>query len=175
MSASALIRRLTEEDAAILKPFRLMSLEDGEDAFHSTAEEWDKPLEGYQGFIASECVFGAFAADGGMIGLAVLALTARNRTKTRHKTEIWSVYVLPKARRSGIARRLLNTCVDEARARGFEAIVITVTARNTHVVAFYESLGFRIFGTEPRMVKLADGSYRDDHLMQLDLVSASDC
>jgi hypothetical protein len=34
-------------------------------------------------------------------------------------------------------------------------------------VKLYESLGFTIYGTERGMVKLTDGRYIDDHLMEL--------
>jgi ribosomal protein S18 acetylase RimI-like enzyme len=163
------IRQLQPEDAAVLKPFRLRALADGEDAFHSSPDEWDRPVAEFASFIAAEKVFGAFAADGRMAGLAVLALSGRARRKTRHKAEVWSVYVASEARRSGVARRLMQALITEARQIGLEALVLTVTARNTHVISFYQGLGFRIFGTETRMVKLADGTYLDDHYMQLDL------
>jgi ribosomal protein S18 acetylase RimI-like enzyme len=163
------VRLLAPDDAAILKPFRLRALEDGADAFHSSPDEWDRPLEDFASFIATERVFGAFDGDGALKGMAVLALSPRGRRKTRHKAEVWSVYVAGEARRSGVARLLMAAVVAEARMLGLEALVLTATARNTHVVRFYESLGFRIYGTEPRMVKLPDGTYLDDHLMQLDL------
>lgn len=165
----AVIRQLRSDDAAILKPFRLLALADGADAFHSSPDEWDRPVADFAAFIGTEKVFGAFDAAGNLIGLAVLALSSRARRKTRHKAEVWSVYVAREARRRGLAGRLMDACIAEARGLGLEALVLTVTTRNTHVVAFYEKLGFRIFGTEPCMVKLPDGTCLDDHYMQLDL------
>lgn len=163
------VRLLREDEAAVLKPFRLQALADGADAFHSSPDEWDRPLEEFASFIRDERVFGAFNSKDALVGMAVLALAPRARRKTRHKAEIWSVYVSGEARRQGIARRLMEACIAEARSLGLEALVLTVTARNEHITAFYQELGFRIFGTEPRMVKLPDGSYLDDHYMQLDL------
>jgi ribosomal protein S18 acetylase RimI-like enzyme len=163
------IRLLDPADAAILKPFRLRALADGADAFHSSPDEWDRPLEEFASFIATEKVFGAFDSTGILVGMTVLAISSRPRRKTRHKAEVWSVYVAGEARQRGVAGRLMEACIAEARRLEYEALVLTVTARNTHIVAFYERLGFRIFGTEPRMLKLPDGTYLDDHYMQLDL------
>jgi ribosomal protein S18 acetylase RimI-like enzyme len=170
MTADVLsIRRLAARDAEILKPFRLSALADGQDAFSSSPEEWDRPLDEFRAFLEKQHAFGAFDGDGNLAGMAVLGVTARDRLKTRHKAEIWSVYVAGRHRRKGLARRLAEACITEARGLGFEALVLTATARNTHVWRFYESLGFRIYGTEPRALKLPDGTLLDEHLMQLDL------
>ncbi len=163
------VRRLTARDAEVLKPFRIAALIDASDAFQSSPEEWDLPLDAYRDFVGEQHAFGVFDGDGALVGLAVLGLTARDRRKTRHKAEVWSVHVAASHRRKGVARRMMEACIAEARARGFEALVLTATARNAHVVRFYESLGFRIYGTEPRAMRLPDGTYLDEHLMQLDL------
>jgi ribosomal protein S18 acetylase RimI-like enzyme len=161
------IRTLEPADAAALKPFRLQSLRDQPDAFHSTAEEWNIPVDRYQELISENPTFTAFAPDGRMVGLAILGITARPRIQTRHKCEIWSVYVDPAVRGQGIARSLMGACIAEARRLGFEAVVLTASTHLTHVVKLYESLGFTIYGTERGMVKLTDGRYIDDHLMEL--------
>ncbi len=63
----------------------------------------------------------------------------------------------------------MEACIGEARALGYAAIVLTVTAHNAEAVQFYQSLGFTIFGTERDKLRLADGRSIDDHMMQLDL------
>ncbi len=165
------IRLLVPEDAAALRPIRLRSLREEPDAFHSTAEEWDIPLDAFAERIAKNRVFAAFDAEGAMVGTAMLALTARTLKRMRHKTEIWSVYVAPEARGHGLARALMEACIAEARRMGFEAIVLTASTHLTHVVRLYESLGFRIYGTERGMVRMADGRLIDDHLMELRLLN----
>lgn len=163
------IRALAPEDAAALKPFRLQSLRDQPDAYHSTAEEWDLPLERYRAMIGENPTFCAFDALGRIVGMAVLGVTARPRRQIRHKCEVWSVYVDPEARGQGLARRLMAACIDEARRRGFDAVLLTASTHLAHVVRLYESLGFTIYGTERGMVKMADGRLIDDHLMELRL------
>jgi ribosomal protein S18 acetylase RimI-like enzyme len=163
------IRQLTVEDAATLKPFRLQSLRDQPDAYHSTAEEWELPLVHYEALIRDNPVFASVAADGTLKGLAILGITGRTKQQIRHKCEIWSVYTDPSARGQGVARRLMKACIAEARRRGYEAIILTAAAHLTHVVKLYESLGFEIYGTERGEVKMADGRYVDNHHMELRL------
>ncbi len=165
------IRLLGPEDAEAFRPIRLRSLREEPDAFHSTAEEWDMPLGEFVRRIAENRIFAAFDATGAMVGTAMLALTARTLKRMRHKTEVWSVYVAPEARGHGLARALMQACIAEARRMGFEAIVLTASTHLTHVVRLYESLGFRIYGTEQGMVKMADGRLIDDHLMELRLLN----
>jgi ribosomal protein S18 acetylase RimI-like enzyme len=167
--ATVSIRRLQADDAAVLKAFRLAALADAEDAFHDSVENADLPLDSFVRFIASECVFMAMDADGIPCGMAVLAVTARNKAKTRHKAEIWSVYVAGRARRLGIGRRLVEACIAEARSQGFAAVMLTVTLRNTGAAAMYDDLGFVGYGIERNAMKLADGTLLDEKLMQLDL------
>jgi ribosomal protein S18 acetylase RimI-like enzyme len=164
------IRQLTVADAAALKPFRLQSLRDQPDAYHSTATEWDIPLEHYEALIRDNPVFVAEDADRAITGLAILGITARTKQQIRHKCEIWSVYTDPSARGQGVARRLMETCIAEARQRGFEAIILTAATHLTHVVKLYQNLGFAIYGTERGEVKMADGRYIDNHHMELWLI-----
>jgi ribosomal protein S18 acetylase RimI-like enzyme len=164
------IRLLTALEAATFKAFRLKSLRDAPDAFHSTPEEWDHPLAEIEQRLENDCCFGAFTADGALVGIAILSLTARPLRQMRHKCEIWAVYVDGNARGKGLARQLVQRCVDEARSRGYEAIVLTASTHLIPVVKLYQSLGFVIYGTERGMVKLDDGRVIDDHLMELRLV-----
>jgi ribosomal protein S18 acetylase RimI-like enzyme len=161
------IRQLTVDDAAALKPFRLQSLRDQPDAYHSTAEEWDVPLDRYEALIRDNPVFATVGGDGTLKGLAILGVTGRTKQQISHKCEIWSVYTDPSTRGQGVARILMEACITEARKRGYEAIILTAATHLTHVVKLYESLGFVIYGTERGEVKMADGRYVDNHHMEL--------
>jgi ribosomal protein S18 acetylase RimI-like enzyme len=163
------IRQLTATDAADFKAFRLQSLRDAPDAFHSLPEEWDLPLATVVQRIEDNRIFGAFSSMGQFVGIAMLSLTSRSIKQMRHKCEIWAVYVEQAARGHGLARRLMEVCIAEAKSMGFEAVVLTASTHLIHVVKLYQSLGFTIYGTERGMVKLLDGRYIDDHLMELRL------
>jgi ribosomal protein S18 acetylase RimI-like enzyme len=59
---------------------------------------------------------------------------------------IGNVAVLPAYRRRGIARKLVEACMDLARERGAKQIVLDVVAGNTPAYRLYEALGFVHFG-----------------------------
>ena len=56
---------------------------------------------------------------------------------------IRAMAVTPTARGLGIGRRLAQECIDQARARGAEAICLHTASFMAAAVAMYESLGFR--------------------------------
>ena len=161
-------RILEKADAPAFRDIRLRSLREHPDMFGSTPEEWGEDIRTYIDRIVECPVFGAFH-DAQIVGMAILGVTGRDRTKTRHKVEIWSVYTAPQMRGRGIGRAMLERVIEEARRRGYEAAMLTVASHNKAARRLYESLGFRCYGTEPRRVRLPDGRYIDDDLMQLEL------
>jgi [ribosomal protein S18]-alanine N-acetyltransferase len=62
------------------------------------------------------------------------------------EVHITNVAVRPDARRQGIARSLLGSVLDNARARGFKIVVLEVRPSNHHALTLYESFGFRVVG-----------------------------
>jgi ribosomal protein S18 acetylase RimI-like enzyme len=52
------------------------------------------------------------------------------------------LYVAPRARRRGAARRLVAALVAELRARGAELVTLHVAARNERAIAAFERMGF---------------------------------
>jgi GNAT superfamily N-acetyltransferase len=60
--------------------------------------------------------------------------------------EIKRMYVVPGARRSGVARALLAALEDAARRLGYRVARLDTGARQPHAVAFYESAGYRPVG-----------------------------
>jgi [ribosomal protein S18]-alanine N-acetyltransferase len=62
------------------------------------------------------------------------------------EVHITNVAVRPDARRQGIARALLSSVLDNARARAFKVVVLEVRPSNHHALTLYESFGFRVVG-----------------------------
>jgi ribosomal protein S18 acetylase RimI-like enzyme len=166
-ATDTVLRVLVPADADQFRTLRQRSLIDHPDAYHSTAEEWGTAIETYVRRIEENCIIGMFVDDA-LAGAVILNATARGRAKMKHKCEFWSVYVAPEHRGGGRGRRLLQHTIEEARRRGFEAVVLSVTVQNP-ARKLYEELGFVAYGVEPRALKLPDGTYIDDCLMQLDL------
>jgi GNAT superfamily N-acetyltransferase len=64
--------------------------------------------------------------------------------------EIQDVFVLPELRRRGIASQLTHAAEDEARARGWERISLSVSQdANPAASALYAKLGYADAGAEP--------------------------
>jgi ribosomal-protein-alanine N-acetyltransferase len=62
------------------------------------------------------------------------------------EVHVTNVAVRPSARRQGVARALLGSVIDNARARGFKIVVLEVRPSNHHALTLYESFGFRVVG-----------------------------
>jgi len=155
-------------DAADVDAFyglRMRALAEHPEAFHSAPEDWEKaPPKAVLARLTENRCAGAFA-DGELVGMAMLALTARYQAKRRHRAEVWSVYVAPEHRRGGTAHRLVSMLIEEARRLGLEGLVLTVAASNPGAAALYEGLGFVRYGLEPGALHLPDGTKVDDVLM----------
>lgn len=162
-----LIRRLTPADAPAFRTLRLRGLMDHPDAFTSTPADWDLPLETYVDRIESGHVIGAFdAGTGEMIGHVFLPTHLATAIKTRHKCEVWSVYVVPAARGRNIAHHMLLHVIDLARSLGFSWLKLQVGEHNQAARRTYEALGFETYGREEDYLRLADGRSIHELLMQ---------
>ena len=155
------IRRLDGADASDYRTIRLAALHGSPEAFGSTyAIEAERPLSAFVERLASSVVFGAYAGQD-IVGMA--AFQQNSGERKRHKGFIWGLYVRPAARRSGIASALLEALVRSADSV-VETLTLTVVQSNDAAQALYRTLGFRIYGVEPRALRSATG-YVDEVLM----------
>jgi len=74
--------------------------------------------------------------------------------------------VAPESRRRGLARRLLQESLLDARRRGAAAVYLEVRASNRAAQALYLSAGFRLVGTR---AKYYENNQEDAVLMRHDL------
>lgn len=157
-----LIRRLVPSDATAFQALRLAALSECPSAFGSSyEEECSTPLATIEARLAPDSgrnMFGAF--DGpelvGMVGVG-----REDAPKLRHKAFIRAVYVAPAHRGEGVARLLLEQALACALSmQGLRQISLDVTAGNAPALALYQSLGFVVFGREPRAL-FADGALHD--------------
>ena len=109
--------------------------------------------------------FGAFD-NNRLVGVGSLSVVPKE--KLRHKGHVAGVYVDPAYRRGGTARALMTVLITAARDSGLDGLRLMVTVGNDAALALYQSLGFRVYGTEPRGLRI-DGVYFDDLLMALKL------
>jgi len=159
------IRRLEVSDAPVYREFRLRGLREHPDAFTSSYEEvaMQPPTvaEKRLAAMSDEKIWGAFV-DGAMAGM--VGLNRETRLKNRHKATLVGMYVAPEFSRQGIARALVATLLQDARASGLELLILTVTDSNRQALALYEKAGFTSFGTEPDAIRVNGISFGKTHM-----------
>ena len=162
------IRRLTPADASIFQSLRLESLRTEPAAFGaSVEEECSLPLSTIEARLLEKndrASFGAFK-DGVLLGH--VGLGRENLKKLSHKGFVWGMYVVPTARRQGIARELLRAALSLARSVDeIKQLNLCVNADNLAAIALYELLGFKTYGREPGAM-LVNGELFDEVHMSL--------
>jgi RimJ/RimL family protein N-acetyltransferase len=161
------IRLLTEHDAEAWWDLRLLGLTTDPASFAESAEEHrKKTMEETRAFFRNlgpeNFIVGGFE-DGHLVGVA--GFYREQHDKFRHKGTIWSVYVREESRGKGMAKALLAEIIRRVRLmEGMEQINLIVSATQPVAKRVYSSLGFRLYGTEPRSLKIGD-IYIDDELM----------
>jgi ribosomal protein S18 acetylase RimI-like enzyme len=101
--------------------------------------------------------------------VAMAGIIRETRTKQRHRSSIWGVYVSPSHRGRGLGRAVVEACMHHARTwAGVDSVALSVSSEGTAARALYESLGFIAWGTEPDSLRV-DGSSVSQHHMLLNL------
>lgn len=81
-----------------------------------------------------------------------------------HEAHVRMLGIHPGARRRGVARALMEACIEEARAAGKSLLTLNTTQRMKAAQAMYESMGFK---REPDRV-LPDGFCLFSYSLRLD-------
>jgi ribosomal protein S18 acetylase RimI-like enzyme len=161
-SAGLVIRRMGPEDLNRYKSLRDEALERHPESFTSDphSERMRSP-ESYLGRLGlSEPLGGTFLlgafVNGELVGS--VACEREYKPKTRHRANIVGMYVRESETRQGIGRQLLAACIAQARrAQGLEMLTLTVTASNERAVRLYEQAGFKVYGVQPRAIRVEIG------------------
>ncbi len=164
------IRPFTENDVEAYARLRLQGLRQNPEAFGSSyEEEKDRPVEELKPRIADQpekFTLGGWA-DGTLVGM--VGFYRETRLKTHHKGIIWGMYVDSTMRGQGIGKQLMQAAITRARMiEGLVQIHLTVVSTNASARRLYIGLGFELYGTEPRALKVGE-QYYDEDLMVLKL------
>jgi ribosomal protein S18 acetylase RimI-like enzyme len=158
------LRRLTPADAPALRALRVEAFTLHPREFRSSpADEVALPLAALEAQLARDLFLGLF--DGEALAGAG-ALVIEPRFKLAHKGWIGGMYVRQGHRGKGDAERLLRALLAEAEGK-VEAVYLTVSVGNDPALRLYRRLGFEVWATEARALKLPDGTFVDEHAMVL--------
>ncbi|MFC3768920.1 GNAT family N-acetyltransferase [Paenibacillus sp. GCM10012303] len=166
------IRLLNDSDAQVYREVRLRALKNDPDAFGSTYEQEEtKPLEHIIERIhhtKDKFTLGCFDDSNTLVG--IVNFSRENRLKTAHKGNIYGMYIEPQFRGRGVGKALLLALIERAtnECEGLEQIHLTVVSTNKSAKRLYVSLGFEVYGIEPRALKFNE-QYYDEDLMILRL------
>ncbi len=111
--------------------------------------------------------------DGTVAGSAQLIRPPRNNEAQAFAAQLMSAFLAPWARGHGLARRLVQTVEDTARALGVEVLNLDVRDTQAAAIQLYESLGYRRWGTHPAYARVA-GKVMAGHYFWKPLVPESD-
>ena len=164
------IRRLSKPDAPALQECRLHGLSESPEAFlASYADVRGTPLSEVERDLEDPDILylGAFA-NSRLVG--IIRFVRPDRRSRRHIAEVRSVYVRASHRGQGIARRLLAQLIEESRQIGLESLILSVLSSNAPARHLYESLGFSVYGREPKAIKKGH-EYTDQLHLRLELAA----
>jgi GNAT superfamily N-acetyltransferase len=165
------IHQALKSDVQAVRQLRLEALRAHPEAFSSAYEvererslaEWEAQIERADG--RTGILFLAYVDQ----APAGIAATFRGHSpKTQHSATLNGLYVCPAHRRQGIGTQLVQASIEWARARGVTVLKLAVSNGNVDAIRFYARHGFRVYGLEPRAIRVGDRDY-DDLWMALEL------
>jgi ribosomal protein S18 acetylase RimI-like enzyme len=156
---------LTAKDAEEYRAFRLCGLREHPEAFRSSFEEESaKDIEETRQRLMSVKLFGAFDAADRLVG--AVGLRCQTGIKTRHIADVIAMYVVPESAGKGVGKALLLALIEHARSLpGVLQLVLTVTDSNERAKRLYEEAGFRVFGIEPRAIRVVERYFDKAHMI----------
>lgn len=162
-----IIRRLEASDVLAYRALRLEALQLHPADFGADySEEIALDDKAWQDKLSRNQLFGAWC-DGQLVGM--MAFARQGGLKSQHKSTLTSVYVKAAYRSQKIAAKLLDA-VWASIPQDVEQLLLAVVTSNLPALSFYVRKGFRIYGTQPKALKI-QGVYYDEYLMVKDVRS----
>jgi ribosomal protein S18 acetylase RimI-like enzyme len=164
-SGDIVIRPITREEAPVWRALRLEAMRAYPAAFSASPDDWEKlplgevaariPLPGGDDVLYGVYLYGELSGCAGF---------AREKgAKERHKGLLWGVYLRATLQGRGLGERLTRMVIDWARPR-VDLLLCSVGSDNLGAKALYLRLGFVLYGTESRALRIDGRDYDEDHL-----------
>ncbi|MEP7159085.1 MAG: GNAT family N-acetyltransferase [Chloroflexota bacterium] len=146
------VRRIRADEWGLLRELRLKSLLDAPEAFGQRYANAAGEPESEWRSTARASASGArrawfIARDDDPAETEVGLVQARRRPP--NDCLVFSMWVAPAARRTGVGRALIDAAAVWASSWGAERIVLWVTGVNESAMRFYERLGFKVLSEGP--------------------------
>jgi len=162
------IRPIMREEATTWSALRLEGLRAYPSAFSASPDDWEQlsmdeiasriPPPG-----GDDILFGVYL-DGVIQGCA--GFMRETGAKEAHKGYLWGVYVRAALQGRGLGERLTQAVIDWARPR-VDLLRCSVSSQNLGARALYLRLGFTLYGTEPRAIRVDGRDHDEDHLVMV--------
>lgn len=145
------MRVLGERDAEVLINLRMQALEDTPMAFGASPEtdfmaQRERVID-YLNDRENRLLFGAFDSAGTLVAMA--GIGRGHHAKSRHRADVWGMFVSPSARRCGLGAGLLEKLVDQAKLWNLDWLDLCVSSVVPGAQALYVKAGFVAWGTQP--------------------------
>ena len=168
------IRVVSPSDAQSYQSVRLLALHEQPPAFGSLPENEPNLAEIAVRLAGSgnSCFFGGFQ-DERLIG--IIRISRYCASNEKHRAYLGGLYVLPAFRRQGCGRTLVKQALSwAANMQSIRRVNLTVVTQQKAAICLYQSLGFRIYGTEQETFSKT-GYFYDEHLMTLEFTPENNC
>jgi ribosomal protein S18 acetylase RimI-like enzyme len=100
--------------------------------------------------------------NGRVCGSVQLVVPPRNNEAQGFAAQLTSNFLAPWSRGHGLARRMIETVEEAARAAGFAVLNLDVRATQEAAIGLYETMGFHRWGTHPAYARV-DGKVIPGH------------
>lgn len=166
--AALLVRELEAHDLEAYKALRDHALAHHEEAFTSdAATEARRSAQSYAARLGSDeaggFTLGAFRGDA-LVG--AVTLERDPRTKVRHVGHVIGTMVHADEIGRGVGRALIDALIERANADDeLQSLTLTVTAGNAAAERLYARVGFTVFGTQPRAIRVGDRFFAKTHMV----------
>lgn len=162
------IELLEKGDAGDLWALRKESLFTDPHSFSASLE--DDPLQNMshvEDILSGDChTIKIFGARQGQELVGMIGLQLEKKIKHRHRVMLWGMYVSPLSRGQGIAGRLIEVAMDEARrTHHAEFVCLTVTSHSKSAQNLYTRHGFTVWGIEPESIQVDGVNYNGIHMI----------
>ena len=169
MSDKISIRKLVKNDIDAFFDLRLEALLNAPSNFGSTYEEEKLSKEHYTNILeinsSDNIILGSFI-NKNLVGC--LGVYQEKSFKTKHRCNIWGMYIKSEHRNKGIGKSLIESAIIQAKNNmECEIINLTVQSNNITAIKLYKSFGFKKWGHEAMALKVDEKYYDEDHMALL--------